>query len=89
MIGAHGMGSNFGPGSRELAWIALLFAIVWAMPNTQQLLARYDPALGKLRPYLRRLQWQGNMGWGLILGAGFAIALLAMGGTSEFIYFQF
>jgi alginate O-acetyltransferase complex protein AlgI len=90
MIGCHGVGSEFSFNTRELLWIILLYAIVWGMPNAQQLLARYDPALGKVRPYsIRWLQWQGNLGWGILLGAGLATALLAMGGTSEFLYFQF
>jgi D-alanyl-lipoteichoic acid acyltransferase DltB (MBOAT superfamily) len=90
MCGRHGVGSSFSSGSRELLWITLLYAVVWGMPNTQQLLARYEPALGRVRPYpVRWLQWRGNLSWGLLLGAGFATALLAMGGTSEFIYFQF
>jgi hypothetical protein len=90
MAGSHGLGGTFGSGTREFLWIVLLYVIVWAMPNTQQLLHRYEPALGRVQPYpVKWLQWQGNLLWGALLGAGFAIALLAMGGTSEFLYFQF
>jgi hypothetical protein len=90
MIGHHGFGGSFAHGSRELLWIVLLYAIVWGTPNTQRLLARYEPALGNVRPSpVRWLRWRGNLSWGIFLGAGFATALLAMGGTSEFLYFQF
>jgi alginate O-acetyltransferase complex protein AlgI len=90
MIGFHGFSGSFGDGMREQLWIVLLYAVVWGLPNTQQLLTRYEPTLGKVRPYpIPWLRWHGNLSWGLLLGAGFAMALLAMGGTSEFIYFQF
>ena len=90
MVGHHGVGGSFAYGSRELLWIILLYAIVWGMPNTQQLLARYEPALGSVRPSpVGWPRWRGNLSWGIVLGAGFATALLAMGGTSEFLYFQF
>jgi alginate O-acetyltransferase complex protein AlgI len=90
MFGQHGFGTSFGYGSRELLWIILLYAIVWGLPNTQQLLERYEPVLGNVRPYpTGSLRWRANLTWGIVLGAGFATALLAMGGTSEFIYFQF
>ena len=90
MFGQHGFGTSFGYGSRELLWIILLYAIVWGLPNTQQLLERYEPVLGNVRPYpTGSLRWRANLTWGIMLGAGFATALLAMGGTSEFIYFQF
>src|SRR5262249_21970603 len=89
MVGLHGFGGGVASGTRGPACVLCLFAVFWTMPNTQQLLARYEPALGQVRPYNRRLQWQGSLGWGLLLGAGFAAAVLAMGGTSEFIYFQF
>ena len=90
MFGQHGFGTSFGSGSRELLWIILLYAIVWGLPNTQQLLDRYEPTLGSIRPYpIGWLRWRANLTWGILLGAGFATALLAMGGTSEFIYFQF
>jgi alginate O-acetyltransferase complex protein AlgI len=90
MLGRHGVGGSFGYGFRELLWILLLYAIVWGMPNTQQLLAHYDPALGPVRPGpIQWLRWRGNLSWGILLGASFAVALLAMGGTSEFLYFQF
>ena len=90
MFGQHGFGTSFGSGSRELLWIILLYAIVWGLPNTQQLLDRYEPVLGSVRRYpIGWLRWRANLTWGILLGAGFGVALLAMGGTSEFIYFQF
>jgi choline-glycine betaine transporter len=90
LVGCHGLGEQFGGGRRELLWTVLLFAIVWGMPNTQQIMARYDPALEEVRPHpLPLLQWQGNLIWGIVIGIGFGIALFGMGGTSEFLYFQF
>jgi alginate O-acetyltransferase complex protein AlgI len=77
------------PAGLTVAWLALLYAIVWGMPNTQQILMRYRPALGwsgvaprwvpsfRLTPY-----------WSLVIGALAALAVI-LRQRSEFIYYQF
>ncbi len=73
--------------------IALAFFIVWAMPNTQQILARFKPAL-ELAPSDRepgRLHWLWlpTPAWGLVLGAIFLAVLIKMENPTTFLYFQF
>jgi hypothetical protein len=69
--------------------LALVYVVIWRMPNTQQIMARYRPALG----------WRGavpsffpsyriSARWGLVIGA-LAMLALTMRQASEFIYFQF
>ena len=88
MVGLRGIGE--GLPRTALLQIALLFAIVWFAPNTQQIMSRYEPALGRaiVNPY-RRLIWHPATGWALAAGTLGALGILALGGTTEFLYFQF
>ncbi len=71
--------------------IALL-AIALAAPNTQELMRRFEPALGPLRATASRLAWRPTLGWLAATCAlvAWAIALTPQGDrVSEFLYFQF
>jgi hypothetical protein len=93
MVARHGLG--FHGASYELkifARLTVLFAIIWLMPNTQQILARYNPAEGvaAMDGWLgRRLLWRPTAVWALVIGAAFLLALIYMEDTSRFLYFQF
>jgi hypothetical protein len=83
------------PKTRALRPIFLGLLIVWLLPNTQQFMRRYKPALGmkslpdaSLGPR-RRWQWRPTHVW-----LAFVLILLYAVGRdfdrlSEFIYFQF
>ena len=88
MAGLRGIGE--GLPRIALLQLALLFAIVWFAPNTQQIMNRYEPALGRAvaNPY-RRLVWHPGTAWALAAGTLGALGILALGGTTEFLYFQF
>jgi alginate O-acetyltransferase complex protein AlgI len=74
----------------QAAWLVALFAIVWFMPNTQQIFAAARPALGRIAPGpLAWLRWRPSVGWAIALGLGCVIAVLSMGGSGEFLYFRF
>lgn len=72
------------------AWIVALLLVARLAPNTQEIMARYEPALevGAERA-TRHLAWRPTPGWAV------ATAVVAVGGTlaltrvSEFLYFQF
>ena len=75
---------------RDIIWLAALYAVVWGMPNTQQIMLRADPALGKIQPgRWTVLQWRPSWQWALLGGATAVVAVLAVGGMTEFLYFQF
>ena len=76
--------------ARGLGWLAALYGIVWFAPTTQQIMRRFAPALGAVRagPW-PDLAWQPSLPWALALGGAGALGLLALGGTSEFLYFRF
>jgi hypothetical protein len=80
--------------------LALLLPAVLLVPNTQQLLARGEPALQPysgadahelvLFPRLpATLAWRPGLPWAVILGIAAAFGVLAMSSVSEFLYFQF
>ncbi|MBV8912461.1 MAG: MBOAT family protein [Acetobacteraceae bacterium] len=88
MAGLHGLGSGLGLGT--LAHLGVLFAIVWFAPNTQQIMNRYEPSLGRPvpNPY-PTLSWNPRASWAVAAGTVAALGVLALGGTTEFLYFQF
>jgi D-alanyl-lipoteichoic acid acyltransferase DltB (MBOAT superfamily) len=78
-----------------MAWVAGLLVIALTFPNSLQLLARYEPALGvKERPndlgWLgRRLKWSPTMPWAIGVSVLVAAAIIGIGAKSEFLYWQF
>ncbi|HXJ00249.1 MAG TPA: MBOAT family O-acyltransferase [Micropepsaceae bacterium] len=88
MAGAHGAGAA--RPNEILIRIVVLFAIAWTMPNTQQILARFSPALTEAQPSAQRvLQWRPSFGYAAIVGCLFGISVLFLQSQSRFLYFQF
>jgi alginate O-acetyltransferase complex protein AlgI len=79
-------------GQHEAAWLFIGFAIAWGLPNTQQILARFKPALA-LAPSDQAthapVHWRPNLTWATVLAIGFIAALAGMQTPSSFLYFQF
>ena len=78
------------------AWdVALVGGILLAailLPNTQQILAAFKPALsyrsqhsGESNPW----RWAPNLRWACLLGLIFGICICCMARPSQFLYFQF
>jgi alginate O-acetyltransferase complex protein AlgI len=88
MAGLHGSGS---PGDHwHMALIALFYFVVWTMPNSLQILHRFKPTLSDIRlesPI--SFAFRPTIAWGMALGALAAVAVLAITGTTEFLYFRF
>ena len=96
MLGLHGMAVAL-PDARavahaalDVAWLVMLYAIVWGAPNTQQIMRDYAPALGRIvaGPF-PALCWRPTTRWALAFGCAATLGLLSIGGTGEFLYFQF
>ena len=76
--------------ARDIVMLATLYLIVWGAPNTQQIMRAWEPALGRIQPGpLPRLAWQPTPRWALAIGSAATLGMLAIGGTGEFLYFQF
>ena len=69
------------------------FAIIYLLPNTQQLFIDYEPSLEPRRNEtlwgLEKIKWAPNSRWAAICSLMLAASLLNMNRISEFIYFQF
>jgi alginate O-acetyltransferase complex protein AlgI len=78
----------------EMAWLAALLAVVWFLPNTDQIMERFTPALPAseqtaiARP-LRFLQWQPTWAWAAAFCALATASVLAISRESVFLYYQF
>jgi D-alanyl-lipoteichoic acid acyltransferase DltB (MBOAT superfamily) len=89
MTGMHG-GPGQLPALAHLAWVFCLYVTVWGMPNTQQIMIDYAPALGKILPGpLPWLRWRETLWWSAAAACAASLAVMGMGGSTEFIYFQF
>ncbi len=79
-------------------WVFVLMFIALFLPNTQQLMAQYHPALilynhGESNKYSIHLSiplsWKPTTGWAIIIALLGALGVLALTSVSEFLYFQF
>ena len=75
---------------QQLIFIMVGFAIALLAPNTQQIMVNAKPILGQLpAPAPRLLLWTPSLRWALVMAVAGVTALLSLGGTTEFLYFQF
>jgi hypothetical protein len=77
-------------------WTAALLFIALVCPNTLQILAPYEPALGvkpqSMAPLIGRIRipaWGPSLPWAVAMSAVAAMAIVSLGGPSEFLYWQF
>jgi len=76
------------------AWIIIMMFVALACPNTLQILARYEPALG-VKPHLfnraglKAAEWSTSVAWTIGISAITVISILSLGSKSEFLYWQF
>ncbi|MBI3517607.1 MAG: MBOAT family protein [Proteobacteria bacterium] len=88
---------------RGLLWAALALAVLWFVPNTQQLMSRFapafnysltqwrrqPPALGRVDVRGRVISWRPHVVGALVVGILAGLALLSLQHVSEFLYFEF
>jgi alginate O-acetyltransferase complex protein AlgI len=94
----HGMGvepvwwSGYGF-TVTLLWVGVLLAVALVPPNTLQIMARFEPALGTARPAqlanAAAFVWKPSLSWALYTGAIAAVSLLSLGTPAAFLYWQF
>jgi hypothetical protein len=77
-----------------VAWGGSLLLGALVLPNTLEIMARYEPALGvqpkpaaSLR--LRILDWAPTIPWAVAMSCLVVGVVLKLGGKSEFLYWQF
>jgi alginate O-acetyltransferase complex protein AlgI len=88
-----GVQFNTGGGNEFLlawGWIMALAAIAFLLPNTQEIMRRYRPALDFGRAVFRsKLDWRPTPGWIVVSALLFALGILSLPEVSVFLYFQF
>lgn len=87
LLGRHGSGEPVGMAA--LLLLAGLFAIVWSMPNTQEILGeeqRLDNANWNL---VRVPRWSPTLGWWGLAAAALLLCVMSSGRAAAFLYFQF
>lgn len=78
-----------------MAWIFGLALIAYGLPNTLQILANYEPALGVKPPAAgvswiqRALAWSASLPWAVAVSVLAMVGILKLGGPSAFLYWQF
>ena len=72
-------------------WIGALGFIALALPNTQEMLSRFDPVLemANYSPPPRRVEWTPSIGWGVAAGIAAFFGFISITRVSEFLYWQF
>ncbi|MGH8290693.1 MAG: MBOAT family O-acyltransferase [Steroidobacteraceae bacterium] len=77
------------------AWMLALLGIALLCPNSLQVLARFEPSLETGQrayaptPKLVRAAWNATLLWAVAISAVAAVAVMQLGGPSEFLYWQF
>ena len=85
--------SPTGTAAMVVCWLAVPAFIAFCCPNTLDILARYQPALGvnaANRPDRGlTLRWRPSLGWAIALSVISAAGVLSLGAESDFLYWQF
>jgi D-alanyl-lipoteichoic acid acyltransferase DltB (MBOAT superfamily) len=93
MAGLHGGGLEAaGPMRGQINRTVLCLLIVWSCPNSQQILARFRPALempAHVALPQRWWMWRPNTAWILFIAFLAAGSVLSLSEISPFIYFNF
>jgi len=81
-------------GIKEVSALLLLILIATLLPNTQQFMRRYRPALETYHGEIQRLryrwlEWRPTLGWVVFIVCLSSISISMLSRASEFLYFQF
>jgi len=87
MIGRHGLGTL-----DQWPWmllIAALLAVVWLMPNTQELFGEEQKDDDTNWSFVKLPRWQPNLAWWFLTTGAFLLCMEYCSANSTFLYFQF
>lgn len=80
-------------GWEQVGYLAVGAVIALALPNTQELMAKYRPALNfsgqSTRPAFLALRWRPNLAWGAAFVVMMILGIFAIAEPTEFLYFEF
>ncbi len=79
--------------ARQILWLVIPLAIAWFAPNTQEIMARFTPALVSRKREENVVegwwQWRPTGTWAVATCLLLVVALVHLSRVSPFIYFQF
>jgi hypothetical protein len=85
--------AQYGEAKMLTMWILVLGFVATALPNTLEVLARYEPALGIKAPPIRdgggKILWRPSVAWAIAISLIATLGIVNLGGRSEFLYWQF
>ena len=78
----------------QILWVLVLLGIALVPPNSLEMMARYEPAIGvKQPPHKTRRslvpEWRPSLSWAVLVATIAAVSIIKLGGKSEFLYWQF
>ncbi|MEP4380484.1 MAG: MBOAT family protein [Alphaproteobacteria bacterium] len=80
-------------GWEQAGYLGVAAVIALGLPNTQELMSKYRPALNFNRyatgPALLALRWRPSLVWGLAFVATLVLGIFAIAEPTEFLYFEF
>ena len=80
--------------TKALLWVAVPLFVALACPDTFEILAPYEPALGVTEQSVKNklalaMKWNASIPWAVAMSAMAAMTIVSIGGPSEFLYWQF
>lgn len=80
-------------GWKQVGYLAVAAVIALGLPNTQELMSKYRPALNfaghATGPALLALRWRPNIVWGVAFVAMLIVGIFAIAEPTDFLYFEF
>jgi D-alanyl-lipoteichoic acid acyltransferase DltB (MBOAT superfamily) len=94
MAGFNGFGHGSAIALSQVGLLALLWAIVWICPNSQEIVgyspkSEIDHPITLVKKGWLLVRWQPSPGWAVAAAVIFVWALMATVNRTEFLYFQF
>ncbi|MES2179180.1 MAG: MBOAT family protein [Gemmatimonadota bacterium] len=89
--GVTGSGLDRFGGIPQVVWIMTLLAVVWLLPNTQEFMRNYRPALDApdSNTHAGAIVWTPTAWWAVVLACAAVVAVASMTRISTFLYYQF
>ncbi len=84
--------TDTGFSSDAFKWLIYLALIIWLLPNSQQIMQKYFPAIAPYKGevnYTNMLLWRPNLLWSLLTSIITIIGVVNITKVSEFLYYQF
>lgn len=88
MAGRHGFDHISNHGTQILILVGL-YAVIWLMPNTQELLGEEQKNDSPNWSIVPHIQWRPTVPWWAATSAAFMLSMFYSTASSTFLYFQF